>query len=260
MRIILNADDFGYDEDTTQATIECFERAGLTSATIMPKMPATQQAIAYAKAHDEFSFGVHLTYCTDTVEAPVCPPGQIPSLVDKEGAFLNSNTVRWKSLWGRLSIAEIELETKAQIAFLQDHGVKVSHVDSHGHIHKFGPFREALRRVLPLFHITRVRNAQNLYLKRPLKSPTYWLGGIWRQRIMKKFETTESFYMPGSSLDADWSQALLAKLEACPPSDLEIGFHPGYQETWRDQERLDAQAFGPMAQERGHELVTWNQI
>ena len=41
MRIIINADDFGMDEDTVRATIECLEAGALTGATIMPNMPAT---------------------------------------------------------------------------------------------------------------------------------------------------------------------------------------------------------------------------
>ena len=40
MRLVLNADDFGYSDDTVEATIECFACGALTSATIMPAMPA----------------------------------------------------------------------------------------------------------------------------------------------------------------------------------------------------------------------------
>jgi predicted glycoside hydrolase/deacetylase ChbG (UPF0249 family) len=35
LRIILNADDFGASDEAVRATVECFERGGLTSATIM---------------------------------------------------------------------------------------------------------------------------------------------------------------------------------------------------------------------------------
>ena len=45
MRIIINADDFGCSSDTVLATIDCFERELLASATIMVNMPASAEAI-----------------------------------------------------------------------------------------------------------------------------------------------------------------------------------------------------------------------
>ena len=38
-RLIINADDFGFSEDTVVATIELFNKGLLTSATMMPNMP-----------------------------------------------------------------------------------------------------------------------------------------------------------------------------------------------------------------------------
>ena len=49
MKVILHADDFGFNEETTRATIECFERGVLTSATIMVNCEASEMAIDYAK-------------------------------------------------------------------------------------------------------------------------------------------------------------------------------------------------------------------
>lgn len=78
-KIIVNADDFGLDAHTVEWTIKGFERGALTSATIMAGMPATDEAIAWAKGHPEFSFGVHL-YLVD--ETPMSEPKSIHSLVD----------------------------------------------------------------------------------------------------------------------------------------------------------------------------------
>lgn len=57
--LIVNADDFGLSDHTVKWTIKGFECGALTSATIMAGMSATGKAIAYAKAHPQFSFGVH---------------------------------------------------------------------------------------------------------------------------------------------------------------------------------------------------------
>ena len=45
LQLIVNADDFGQSDDTVDATIECFEAGALTSATLMPGMPASERAL-----------------------------------------------------------------------------------------------------------------------------------------------------------------------------------------------------------------------
>jgi predicted glycoside hydrolase/deacetylase ChbG (UPF0249 family) len=259
VRIITNADDFGMDEDTARATIECLDAGALTGATIMPNMPATALAAEYAKAHPEKSFGVHLTYVTDTVEAPLCDPTTLPTLAGPNGKFLESQRTRVLAMRNRIAVEEIERETAAQLQRLVDLGVRLSHVDSHGHLHKFRPFRQALANVLPKFGITKVRNVQNVYLKKPLKSPTFWLGRWWRAKIMRQFTTTQDFFMPQSeTLDTTWTTHLLQR-----PSNaatMEVGVHPGYAEPWRDAERRAIHEFATAARAAGHELIGWGDL
>src|ERR1051325_6810400 len=128
MRIILNADDFGWDADSVRGTIECFERGALTSATIMAKMAATGKAIEYAKANPQFSFGVHLTLGGDGPEVPLSDPKDVSDLVGADGHFLQSNKVRVKALLNRISVDQLEREITAQIEFVRDSGVAISHV------------------------------------------------------------------------------------------------------------------------------------
>src|SRR5256885_16611566 len=130
MLIILNADDFGYDDDTVAATIECFEAGALTSATVMPKMPATARAVAYAKANPRFSFGAHLTFVADTVEAPFSNPADIPALVRPDGRFRESQELRLMALPGKVPVEQIEREMDLQFSFVRDTGVPISHVHS----------------------------------------------------------------------------------------------------------------------------------
>lgn len=257
MRIILNADDFGYCADTVRATIDCFERDALTSATIMVNMPATAAAIAFARAHTELSFGVHLTFVSDGVEAPVTPADELSALAGPGGLFLPSNEVRKRALLGRLPVSQIEREASAQLGRLRDSGVRISHVDSHGHLHKFKPFREALRRVLPRFGVSRVRAVQDVYLRRPLRSPTYWFGGVWRERLRRSFATTEHFYMAASAVDNAWPGQLLGVVTG---ASLEVGVHPGYAEDWRDRERRAVVEFAQQACRSGHALIGWHQL
>lgn len=266
MRIITNADDFGQNDDTFTATVECLEAGALAGATIMPKMPATHRAIDFAKRNPHLSFGVHLTFVREndaTPESPVSPAADVSDMVDSaDGRFLPSNSVRWKALFNRISVEQIIREITAQISFLRDAGVKISHVDSHGHLHKFKPFRAALREVLPKFGIDRVRSAQDIYMKRPLKSPTFWLGGGWRRKLRAMFRTTDHFFMPGGR-DADWPNRLLQhpRLRGLPDdATLEVGVHPGRIEPWRDAERKAIAEFVSVARAAGHHVIGWKDL
>lgn len=258
LQLIVNADDFGVSEDTVAATIECFEAGALTSATLMPGMPATERAMAFALEHPEFSYGVHLSFVRDPSHLPLCAPGLVPSLVGSDAKLLTTRQARLKSLSGRLVVEEIEREIDAQVRTVLDYGVPVSHVDSHRHMHKFAPFRAALARTLPRLGISRVRTVQDIYLTRPLRSPTYWLGRYWRARIVRLFETTEHMFMPSRD-DPPWAERLLRTVRGLQAGSLEVGIHPGRSEIWLDRDRRAAIEFAEAVRDDAT-LVDWRSL
>jgi predicted glycoside hydrolase/deacetylase ChbG (UPF0249 family) len=260
VRVIVNADDFGLSEDTVAATIACIEEGSVTSATIMPGAPAAERALAFARSCGGRSFGVHLTLVGDGYEAPLSDPASVPSLVDRAGHLRSTNRVRAAALFGTLDRAEVGREIRAQIEAVRCCGVEVSHVDSHRHLHKWRVVRAALADVLGCVRIERVRGVQDVYLRRPLASPTYWLGRRWRRAIDEQFLTTDHFYMPGTAGDAGWL-ALLPWMERQRDDEtLEIGVHPGTAEDWRRSERQGAAEFARVAAEQGHVLVDWRAV
>lgn len=259
MRIVVNADDFGASVETVAATIQCLETGTVTSATIMPTMPAADEALAYARERSDRSFGVHLTFVGDGEERCASVPGDVSALVDEEGRFPRARPVRLRALLHRLPVAQIEREIAAQLALVRDGGVSISHVDSHRHLHKLAPFRQALIRVLPRFGIDRVRTVQDVYLSRPRAGATYWVGSFWRRPLRRAFRTTDHFYMPASTGDLRWADELLRRIGPLPGPTIEVGVHPG-PEGWRADERRSAERLAAAAPELGHELVTWRAI
>lgn len=225
----------------------------------MPTMPAAEEAFAYARERPDLSFGVHLTFVGDGEERAAAEPGQIPALVDETGRFPAATPVRLRALVRRLPVEQIEREIAAQISIARSRGVEVTHVDSHRHLHKLGPFRAALRRVLPRFGIERVRTVQDVYLSPPLLGATYWVGALWRRPLRRSFRTTDHFYMPASAGDLGWTDELLRRVGELPGATLEVGVHPG-PDGWRDDERRSAVQLSARAPELGHELVTWREI
>jgi predicted glycoside hydrolase/deacetylase ChbG (UPF0249 family) len=261
MRLILNADDFGASEETLRATIECFEAGALTSATIMVGMEQTEAAVEFARGHPEHGFGLHLRLVADGDARPLAGADAVPALVAEDGRFLPTRTIRLLALRGRLPVEQVEREIVAQLDALTGAGVPVTHLDSHRHVHKLPQVVEALKRALPRFGITKVRAVQDVYLKRPLTSPTYWVGKSWQRRLAAAFTTTSHMYMPSSAHDVGWAEPLLARCERFPGETLEVGVHPGFgSELWRDEERSSVLELAAAARAAGHELVTWRDV
>ncbi len=255
MRLILHADDFGSSSRSVAETIACFEQGVLTSASIMPAMPATDEAVAFALAHPELDFGVHLTFVGDNAERPLLPPDQIPALATADGRFRGTRDLRMKALVRTLPVSQIERELARQLESILEQGVRVTHVDSHRHMHKLPSFAEALRRILPRFGIRCVRSVQDVYLGLALGRPTHWLGWAWQKRLARSFATTDHFYMPSSTSDTGWGEALLARVRRLDGSTLEVGIHPS-----NTDERASLVRFVSLAREEGHPFIAWKDI
>ena len=259
MRIVVNADDFGLSHDTVRATISAIHAGHVTSATLMPNVPASAEAVAFARVTTGVSFGIHLTFGGDGSERPVASPADVPALIDRTGRLHhNTNRIRLKAILGRLPVPQIEREIAAQVDWVRGHGIDISHVDSHQHLHKYRPFREALVRVLPKLGLRRVRNVQDVYLRRPRMSYTSLLGSRWRTDLMRRFATTDHFYMPASAGDTSWTALL--RIPELQGSTIEVGVHPGETEAWRQLESVGAADFAREATASGHGLVTWLEI
>src|SRR5712691_2223324 len=60
--LIVNADDFGQSAGINRGIIETHERGVVTSASLMVRWPAANDAARYAREHAELSVGLHLDF------------------------------------------------------------------------------------------------------------------------------------------------------------------------------------------------------
>lgn len=262
-KLIVNADDFGLDDHTVEWTIRGFENGVLTSATIMAGMPATEKAVAYAKAHPQYSFGVHF-YLVD--EKPMCNPDEIPSMIDsRTGRLWSTRQFIIRNFLGLVEVEDIKKEMRKQYLALLNAGVPISHVDGHGHNHRLPQSIKALKALQDELGIGKVRRCQNVKVGRNGFLGTI-INGPMQGRLAKSgFCMTDGFAMnAGHSDNPMWFSTLLQ----CWCNDdfdgvqtLEIGLHPGSDEEWRKIDTEDCFAHcRSVCQAHGVMLMTYKEL
>lgn len=229
MRLLLiNADDFGLDVDTFDTTRRLMEAGIVRSATILLDQPMSEAAIAYARLNGRsHSFGLHFNIAEG---APMA--ARRSSLTGSDGVFQSPIKQRLDALFHRLAPSDIAAEAEAQLAFLQDHGVRPSHLDSHGHLHKFPAVLNALIPVLARHKITRVRLPQTLYDNERIHNRIVDAHCLRAFRAHRAIRATDHFFNTRRH-DARWFDRFLGKL---PRGTTELGVHPGNSEDWRRAE------------------------
>ncbi len=114
-------------------TLHSFKNGIIRSTSLMANGKMFFDAIKLAKANPELDIGVHLTLVK---EKPILSDSQLYTLLDKSGClFSNSKIFTHKYLVGKISLKQVEDELSAQIEKILDHGINITHIDSHQHLH-----------------------------------------------------------------------------------------------------------------------------
>jgi predicted glycoside hydrolase/deacetylase ChbG (UPF0249 family) len=240
-RLILNADDFGLTAGVNRAIIELHRAGVLTSASLMARAAATDEAIELAIDNPSLGVGCHAVLVDGE---PVLHAQNLPTLVDpRTGRFHPTLGVFLKLLLtGRIRSSEIETEAVAQIALLQSRGLSLTHIDTHKHVHIFPG---VLRPVLRAAWAARIRAVRNPF--EPEWSRRATRGAPWLRRAQMRmlrlleptfrrivaeegFTTTDGAIgvLATGTLDAATITSLLRNM---PEGTWELVTHPGYNDT-----------------------------
>jgi predicted glycoside hydrolase/deacetylase ChbG (UPF0249 family) len=239
-RLIVNADDFGLTSGVNRAILELHTSGVLTSATLMARAAATEEATEMARATPSLGVGCHVVLVDGE---PVLSAKQIPTLADlsttrlhpKLGQFLGRLSM------GRIRSDEIQNEAAAQIASLQSRGLRLTHIDTHKHTHMFP---RVLRPVLRAARFAGIRAVRNPF--EPAWSLRATRGAPWVRRAEVKmlhllesrfrqivadlgFTTTNGAIgvLATGTLDIATVTSLLRTM---PEGDWELVTHPGYND------------------------------
>ena len=161
MRVIINADDLGATEAVNDAILELMARKCVTSATLLANGPAITKVVRELVHFPYCSFGIHLNI---TEYWPISSEKGLTPILDKTGAFngvLNTNP---KGIGKRFSLlAAIAREWSSQIESLLAQRIKLSHFDSHHHVHTLPVLFPVLKYLQRRFGIRKARISKNIY-------------------------------------------------------------------------------------------------
>lgn len=121
--LIINADDFGYNEQQNSAIIELLEGGLITSTSLLTVAPKARDAVDFSK-ENKVDVGVHLTINSDDENK------KWQSLSDTN-SFKNGLPHSQKDLIFKTARRDVRQELEEQYCFITDNGGTVDHADNH---------------------------------------------------------------------------------------------------------------------------------
>ncbi len=206
MKIIINADDFGFSPKVNKTIYESAKSGYISSTTIMAVAPSLEEAVEMSDELDDISFGIHLVF-----------DDSFPSLLGKPKDFDQNDIVNIRAL-NLLKVSIVTDEFSRQIEKLLNMGINISHIDTHHHIHLYPLVMIAVVKVANTYGIKKVRS-QKLIDKKS------WINRSYRH-IHYKLTEAEGLIQP--LFYTDFPTILGENIYNAKSNDIfEIMCHPG---------------------------------
>ncbi len=198
-RLILNADDLGYDPAVTRGILEAMRQGVVTSATLMVNLPFSEDAAQQAAG---LAVGLHLNLARGRAVWAGFPA----ALRTSAGELDERNAAQ-------LPAEVVEAEAKAQLDRLEALlGRPATHVDVHKHLHRHPAVLQGL---------AAAARAKGL----PVRSIDPGMRAALRAAGVR----TNPHFIGDAGAEAYWTlQQLRESLRALPEGLTELMCHPGY--------------------------------
>ena len=202
MKVIINADDCGISAHVNAEIRRFIELGLISSTTIMANMDDFDGACQlYKDYHEKISFGIHFNLTEGT------PLTYSQQLLDK-GFYVERDH-------------KIKRELEAQLMKLLDAGFKLTHFDSHQHVHFHRQLIPLFCKVAKKYEIVKFRRYSNLSISPFNKIKTQ----LWRALVYlhnPQLQTTDYFCGVTSFLKLATGNALQEN------KTYEVMCHPGH--------------------------------
>jgi len=130
MKIIFNADDYGYSKGVNLGIIEACVNGPVRSATMMANTPGFAHGAELLAHTPSLGIGVHLV-----LTHGYSLGGGYRTIADENGRFFTKNEVESRAAAGEIDLNEVEREYALQIKKILDAGIRPTHLDGHHHTH-----------------------------------------------------------------------------------------------------------------------------
>ncbi|HYV45287.1 MAG TPA: ChbG/HpnK family deacetylase [Myxococcaceae bacterium] len=218
-RLIINADDLGYDPAVTDGILRAMAEGVVTSTTLMVNTPHTAEAASRARA---LAVGLHLNLARWKPLSPAIPV----SLLGRTGDFVEANAPG-------LPVEAVKAEALAQLAEAERLlGRLPTHVDVHKHLHTYPNILEGVGAA------ARERGL-------PVRS----IDAEMRSALELKQVRTSAHFIGEAGHEAYWTlERFRRELEQLPDGVTELMCHPGLAPThvasgYSQQREVELQTF-----------------
>lgn len=196
-RLIINADDLGYDPAVDRGLLRAMRDGVVTSATLLVNGPCSAEAAAAAKG---LAVGLHLNLARWCPLSPTFPTSLL-----RDGAF---DEARARTLPAEVVAAEARAQLLRAEQLL---GRRPSHLDVHKHLHRHPEVLAGVARVA----------RENALPVRALDAPM-------RARLRAAGVHTTEHFLGEAGSEAYWTLLRFrAAVEALEPGTTEVMCHPG---------------------------------
>lgn len=145
IKLIVNADDFGYSNAVNYGILDAFKYGVVRSTTMMMNMPGTEHAVKLAKENPSLGVGIHLVL---TCGKPLLH--DVDSLTDEEGNFFRNPDQFFSN---HISMSDVEREWRTQIELFLSCGLTPTHIDSHHHMHARRELRAVIEKLAQAYDL-----------------------------------------------------------------------------------------------------------
>ena len=225
INLIINADDYGYYPCVSQGILEAAKLGALTATGILANSPDLMAQLQWLKDIDQLDLGIHLNLTSGRPLTEV----MVNKLESWQGQFPNAYVMSGLLLTGKISLADVRAEWRAQIESCQS--LKLRFLNSHEHIH-----------MLPLLFPLVLELAKDYGIKHVRLTQAEWLApfslsAFIRNTLMQTMQFINQRQLKVKSpiflglsrsgkLDYDYLTTILPKLK--PGQSYELMCHPGH--------------------------------
>ncbi len=245
--LIINADDFGLNQDVNEGVIRAFISGAVSNATIMIKREAFRDALSFARENRNFNVGLHLDLDNLLDFNRISPePG------DAQARFSPARIS--KLLESGHVLKNLDNEIEDQIKLFKNSGLPLSHIDGHHHLHAHPLIFPRLVEKMIKHDIHTVRIAENYDLV--TYPPIEWEPSFYNK--MKGFLLKNSITAADHFISGITSHGL----KDLKKGVTELMTHPGIKEPWRlrDLETISSEEWKEEMKARDIKLISFKDL